>query len=77
MNATAHKPARRSADAGIRVELIPAQPPHHTDDGRIAVPLWVLHDEKHLGDAEMLLSPQEAEQLVDRLHSSLATGGLR
>src|SRR3954466_12994072 len=52
VKATTNKPAQRPAGAGLRIEPIPARPPRRTEDGRIAVPLWVLRDEKHLGDAE-------------------------
>lgn len=64
-------------ERGVRVELIPARPPRLTACGRIAVPMWVLRDEKYLGDTEMLLARHEALGLLDRLHDVLVTGGPR
>jgi len=69
------RPARTAR--GVRVERIPSRPPYRLDDGRIAVPLWVLRDGRHLGDTEWLMSPQEAADLADRLRGTIATGGPR
>lgn len=62
---------------GVDVRLIPARPAHRTDDGRVAVPLWVRNDGVHLGDTELVLSRDEALALADRLRGTLATGGPR
>lgn len=66
MTTRAPSPAVR-AERGFRIERIPGRPLRALEDGRIAVPLWIVKDGKHAGDTEMVMSIAEAEQL----HASL------
>lgn len=80
MNATARKPAARTAGSSRgaridRVDRIPGLPPRLTDDGHIAVPLWALCAGRHVGDADLTMSRAEAELLRDQISVLLAEGG--
>lgn len=58
---------------GLRVDRIPGRHVHTTNDGQhIAVPLWVLRNGRHSGDTDLVLSRQEAEQLLTELAGELA-----
>lgn len=60
---------------GVRVDRIPSKPVRLTEAGRIALPLWVLRDGRHLGDAELVLTHDEAVALRDELTGLLAQWG--
>ncbi|MET7900357.1 hypothetical protein ABZS86_02390 [Streptomyces sp. NPDC005355] len=55
-------------DPDWRIDRIPGRPAYRTDDGRVALPLWLAQDGKHVADVELMLTPGEAEQL----HQALA-----
>ena len=58
---------RPETGGGWRIERIPGRPPHSTEDGRLALPLWLVRDGRHIADIELVMSPAEAEHL----HASL------
>jgi hypothetical protein len=53
---------------GVRVERIPGKSIRLTEAGRIAVPLWVVKDGNHVGDADLVLTVDEAATM----HAQLA-----
>lgn len=77
MSAAAMSEPPTTTGRGERVELIPGRPPFRLDDGRVAVPLWLLRHERHVRDLELRLSPQGATEFANRLRGVLATGGPR
>lgn len=77
MSAAAMSQPPAQTARGVDVRLIPNRPPRRVDDGRVAVPMWVRRDGVLLGDTEMVLSPQEAEEFANRLRGTIATGGPR
>lgn len=69
--------ARTDGARGLRFDRIPGLAPRLTDDGRIALPLWALRNGRHIGDADLTMSPAEAELLRDQLSGLLAERGPR
>lgn len=72
MTTTQRRAVRRTANPtqGVRIERLPGKDAHLTEAGRIAIPLWVLKDGKHLGDSDLVLTHDEAALLhaqLDRL----------
>jgi len=52
---------------GWRIDRVPAKPVRRAEDGRIAVPLWLLRDGEYHSDLDLRLSPAEAEVLHAQL----------
>jgi hypothetical protein len=70
---TKQPPPRASRGVRVdRVDRIPGLPPRRTVNGHIAIPLWALRGGRHIGDADLELSPSEAELLRDQLTVLLA-----
>ncbi|MGH3343481.1 MAG: hypothetical protein ACRDPK_11505 [Carbonactinosporaceae bacterium] len=59
--------SRRSPATGLRIERLPNRDLRRSGAGRIALPLWVLIDGKHLGDGELVMTIDEAAALHTQL----------
>ncbi|MGH3343827.1 MAG: hypothetical protein ACRDPK_13330 [Carbonactinosporaceae bacterium] len=57
---------------GLRIERLPNRDLRCTEAGRIALRLWVLIDGRHLGDGELIMTPDEATLLHTQLGHVLA-----
>lgn len=55
-----------------RIDRIPGRRPHLRSDGRLALPLWLVREGNHHADAELTMSPPEAERLLSELGDALA-----
>jgi len=64
---------RPNPPRGWRVHRIPGKRATPTDNG-VLVPLWLVHDGLHKADADIHLSPDEAEQLHAELCYVLGDG---
>ncbi|MGH3312400.1 MAG: hypothetical protein ACRDP3_17740 [Streptomyces sp.] len=52
---------------GWRIDRVPGKPVRRAEDGRIAVPLWLLRDGAYHSDLDLRLSSAEAEVLHAQL----------
>ncbi|GAB2806380.1 hypothetical protein GCM10027091_43230 [Streptomyces daliensis] len=57
---------------GVRIERLSRRPLRRTQAGRIALPLWVLKDGKHVGDGDLVMTQDEATELLLELQAQLA-----
>jgi hypothetical protein len=57
--------------SGWRIDRIPGRPLRRTEEGRMALPLWLAKDGEHIVDVELTLTPAEAEQLHAALSYAL------
>lgn len=67
---TSANPAR-----GWRIERIIGRPPHRTEAGRIALPLWLSSDGRHVADGALVMTADEAAELRAHLDRLLGDGG--
>lgn len=55
---------------GVRIERL-TRPVRRTEAGRIALPLWVLENGRHIGDGELVMTQDEATALFLELGAQL------
>lgn len=60
---------------GVRVQRSPAPGLRQTGAGRIALPLSVSHDGRHVGDADLVMTCDAAADLYAELGRALADAG--
>jgi hypothetical protein len=46
-----------------RIERIPGRPAHRTETGRIELPLWLSRNGRHVADASLTMTLDEAAEL--------------
>lgn len=56
---------------GVRIERLTSSPLRRTEAGRIALPLWVLKDGRHVGDGDLVMTQDEATALFLELREQL------
>lgn len=61
-----------SPSQGVRIERLSGRPLHRTQAGRLALPLWVLNDGKHIGDGALVMTQDEATALYLELREQIA-----
>ena len=57
------RPGTEPCPQGWRIERIPGRPLRTAGNDRMALPLWLVRDGRHVADVELVMSLAEAEHL--------------